>query len=72
MSEAGQPGEVFIVDDDPAVRETVAHDLIDTVKGSGLVFAYYPDPKWLASSQFLGNCDGNPGATGVTPVVTTG
>jgi hypothetical protein len=56
----------------PAVRETVAHDLIDTVKGSGLVFAYYPDPKWLASSQFLGNCDGNPGATGVTPVVTTG
>lgn len=56
----------------PAVRESVAHDLIDTVKGSGLVFAYYPDPKWLASSQFLGNCGGNPGATGVTPVVTTG
>ena len=53
----------------PAVRESVAHDLIDTVKGSGLVFAYYPDPKWLAASQFLGNCDGT---NGVTPLVTTG
>lgn len=58
----------------PALREGVAHELIDRVKGSGLVFAYYPDPKWLASSQFFGNCDGNgnPGATGVTPVVAVG
>jgi L,D-transpeptidase catalytic domain len=51
----------------PALRETVARELIDRVKETGLVFAYYPDPKWLATSQFLGSCVGNPGATGVTP-----
>jgi hypothetical protein len=55
----------------PALRDTVARELIDRVKGSGLVFAYYPDPKWLSSSQFFG-CGGNPGATGVTPVVAAG
>ncbi len=27
----------------PAVREAVAHELIDRVKGGNLVFAYYPD-----------------------------
>lgn len=40
----------------PALRETVAHEIIDRVKGKGLVFAYYPDQKWLASSRFLGGC----------------
>ena len=40
----------------PALRESVAHEIIDSVKESGLVFAYYPDPKWLASSPYLGNC----------------
>jgi hypothetical protein len=54
----------------PALRESVAHDLIDRVKGSGLVFAYYPDPKWLASSPFLGHCYGN--SPGATPVVAVG
>ena len=29
----------------------MAHEIIDSVKESGLVFAYYPDPKWLASSE---------------------
>lgn len=53
----------------PAVREGVAHELIDRVKRSGLVFAYYPDPRWLASSKFLGGCYGN---GGTTPVVATG
>ena len=56
----------------PALRESVAHELIDRVKRSGLVFAYYPDPKWLSSSHFFGDCDGDPGATGVTPVVAVG
>jgi hypothetical protein len=56
----------------PALRESVAHELIDRVKGSGLVFAYYPDPKWLSSSQFLGSCGGDPGGTAVTPVVAVG
>jgi len=55
----------------PALRETVARELIDRVKETGLVFAYYPDPKWLGTSQFLGNCVGNPGTTRVIPVVTT-
>lgn len=53
----------------PALRPEVAHDLIDRVKDSGLVFAYYPDPKWLASSPFLHNCYG---ASGAPPVVATG
>ena len=52
----------------PALRESVAHDLIDRVKQTGLVFAYYPDSKWLAASQFLGHCVGNPGVAGVAPV----
>jgi hypothetical protein len=53
----------------PALRPEVAHDLIDRVKDSGLVFAYYPDPRWLASSPFLHNCYG---ASGAAPVVATG
>lgn len=40
----------------PAVNELVARKMIDTVKGGGLVFAYYPDSEWLKSSKFLGNC----------------
>jgi hypothetical protein len=37
----------------PAVRPEVARQLIDTVKGGGLVFAYYPDRSWLRSSIYL-------------------
>lgn len=37
----------------PAVRPQIAHQLIDTVKGGGLLFAYYPDQVWLRSSQYL-------------------
>ena len=37
----------------PAVRPEVARPLIDTIKGGQYVFAYYPDPKWLASSAYL-------------------
>ncbi len=40
----------------PAVRDAVAPELIDRVKGGSLVFAYYPDAEWLRSSKFLGNC----------------
>lgn len=42
----------------PALREAIARQVIDRVKGGGLLFAYYPDPKWLASSKFLGDCGG--------------
>ncbi|HUE89198.1 MAG TPA: murein L,D-transpeptidase catalytic domain family protein [Vicinamibacterales bacterium] len=40
----------------PAVRESVARELINRVKGGSLVFAYYPDAEWLRTSKFLGNC----------------
>jgi len=40
----------------PALRAGIAREVIDTVKGSGLVFAYYPDQKWLESSKYLGDC----------------
>jgi len=40
----------------PAVRNDIARDLIDTVKGGGLVFAYAKDPAWLRSSAYLGQC----------------
>jgi hypothetical protein len=40
----------------PAVREAVARQVIDTVRGGGVVFSYYPDQKWLNSSRFLNQC----------------
>jgi len=40
----------------PALREPVAHEIIDRIRGNGLLFAYYPDQKWLRSSRFLGGC----------------
>jgi hypothetical protein len=40
----------------PAVRESVAHELIDRLKGGNLVFAYYPDAEWLQASSYLGSC----------------
>ena len=39
----------------PALREAVAHKIIDTVRGGGVIFSYYPDNNWLAQSRFL-NC----------------
>jgi hypothetical protein len=47
----------------PAVRETVARQLIDRVKGGSLLFAYYPDPAWLSRSTFINHC---PAATRAT------
>jgi hypothetical protein len=41
----------------PAVRPEVARPLIDTLKGGSLLFAYYPDRKWLSESRFL-SCGG--------------
>ena len=40
----------------PALRPAVAKNVIDRVKGGGLVFAYYPDPQWLKASKYLGTC----------------
>jgi hypothetical protein len=39
----------------PAVREAIARKVIDTVRGGGVIFSYYPDQSWLNSSRFL-NC----------------
>jgi hypothetical protein len=47
----------------PALREGIAREVIDTVKGRGLVFAYYPDPAWLAASKYLGDCDSTQSAS---------
>lgn len=40
----------------PAISAAVAKPMIDRVKGGGLVFAYYPDAKWLKTSKYLGGC----------------
>ncbi len=42
----------------PAVRQEVARGVIDTMKGGALLFAYYPDSKWLSGSTFF-KCDGS-------------
>lgn len=39
----------------PAVREAVARKIIDTVRGGGVIFSYYPENTWLSGSRLL-NC----------------
>ena len=43
----------------PALRAAVARQVIDTIRGGGVIFSYYPDPTWLKSSRFL-NCGKTP------------
>jgi hypothetical protein len=43
----------------PALRPAISHQLIDTLKQGQLLFAYYPDRRWLSTSRFL-HCDANP------------
>jgi hypothetical protein len=40
----------------PALREAIARDVIDSIRGGGVIFSYYPDARWLAESRFLGGC----------------
>lgn len=40
----------------PAIGAGVAKQMIDRVKGGGLVFAYYPDARLLKTSKYLGGC----------------
>ena len=40
----------------PALREAVARQVIDTIRGGGVIFSYYPDEDWLKSSRFLNDC----------------
>jgi len=41
-----------------ALSRDVASSVIDRIKGGSAVFAYYPDPDWMQTSQFL-RCDGS-------------
>jgi L,D-transpeptidase catalytic domain len=52
----------------PAVRPEVARPLIDTLKDGSLLFAYYPDRKWLSQSRFL-SCGGARSADGSADAV---
>jgi len=47
----------------PAVRQEVARTVIDTLKGGALIFAYYPDRKWLNESPMLRCGETQPGQT---------
>jgi hypothetical protein len=40
----------------PAISDEVAKQIIDRVKGGGLIFAYYPDKEWLKTSKYVGGC----------------
>jgi hypothetical protein len=40
----------------PALREAVARDVIDTIRGGGVIFSYYPDEAWLTKSRFISGC----------------
>ncbi len=37
----------------PALPRAEAKNTINTIQGGSVVFAYYPDPRWLKSSSFL-------------------
>jgi len=52
----------------PALREAVARQVIDTVRGGGVIFSYYPDAAWLKSSKFL-NCRVHPASPAEAPRV---
>jgi len=53
----------------PAVRQEVARTVIDTLKGGALIFAYYPDRKWLDESPMLRCSEARP-ATVVAKLAT--
>jgi hypothetical protein len=42
----------------PALRAAIASKVINTIRGGGVIFSYYPDQEWLHTSQFL-NCASN-------------
>jgi hypothetical protein len=40
----------------PALSPRVARSIIDAIRGSGVIFSYYPDQEWLNGSRFLNDC----------------
>lgn len=54
----------------PAVRQAIAPAMIDALKDGQLVFAYYPDQRWLTQSKFF-RCHANLAAA-KTPATRAG
>lgn len=49
----------------PALDPAVAREIIDVIKDGSLLFAYYPDQKWLTRSAYLGGtCRERPASDG--------
>jgi hypothetical protein len=44
----------------PALRTAIAQKVIDTIRGGGVIFSYYPNTDWLQSSRFLNCAKGDP------------
>jgi hypothetical protein len=40
----------------PALRPAIARQVIDRIRGGGVIFSYYPDAHWLQGSRFLKGC----------------
>ena len=40
----------------PALRPAIARQVIDRIRGGGVIFSYYPDQTWLRTSRFLNGC----------------
>jgi len=52
------------------VRQEIARTVIDTLKGGDLIFAYYPDRKWLNESPML-SCGESRAAPAVASLAST-
>lgn len=50
----------------PALRQDVAHAVIDSLRGGQFVFSYFPDRRWLGGSRFLG-CGGERAEVDLAP-----
>jgi hypothetical protein len=37
----------------PALRNEISKEIINTIKGGSLMFAYFPDQRWLNNSEYL-------------------
>jgi hypothetical protein len=49
-----------------AVSSDISDDIVDTLSGGALLFAYYPDDDWLSHSAFLGSPSGGEPARACT------
>ena len=56
----------------PALRPGVARALIDSLKQGQMLFAYYPDRQWLASSHLLDCGDRTPSVAAVSAIAQVG